>query len=47
MDFGVTGPPETFFVDAYGVVRGKQIGPVTGDVIAAQLAAMGVAVASR
>jgi cytochrome c biogenesis protein CcmG/thiol:disulfide interchange protein DsbE len=46
VDFGVTGPPETFFVDASGVVRGKQIGPVTPDVITAQLAAMGVPVAS-
>jgi cytochrome c biogenesis protein CcmG, thiol:disulfide interchange protein DsbE len=47
VDFGVTGPPETFFVDAAGVVRGKQIGPVTSDVVSAQLGAMGVQVASR
>jgi cytochrome c biogenesis protein CcmG/thiol:disulfide interchange protein DsbE len=47
VDFGVTGPPETFFVDASGVVRGKQIGPVTSDLVAAQLAAMGVQVAAQ
>ena len=42
VSFGVTGPPETFFVDASGVVRGKQFGPVTADVVTAQLAALGV-----
>lgn len=47
VDFGVTGPPETFFVDASGVVRGKQIGPVTSDVIAAQLAGLGVPVTAQ
>ena len=29
VDFGVTGPPETFFVDADGIVRDKQFGPLT------------------
>jgi len=29
IDFGVIGPPETFFVDADGIVRAKQIGPLT------------------
>jgi cytochrome c biogenesis protein CcmG/thiol:disulfide interchange protein DsbE len=43
VSFGVTGPPETFFIDAAGVVRGKQFGPVTSDVVTAQLAALGVA----
>jgi len=47
IDYGVTGPPETFFVDATGVIRGKQIGPVTADVVATQLAAIGVQVAAR
>lgn len=31
IDFGVLGPPETFFVDAAGVVRAKQIGPLTSE----------------
>ncbi len=44
--FGVTGPPETFFIDAGGVVRAKQIGPVTSDAVAAQLAAIGVQVSA-
>ena len=38
IDFGVTGPPESFFVDAGGIVRHKQYGPVTDAVIDAQLA---------
>lgn len=32
IDFGVTGAPETFVVDAQGVIRYKHIGPVTPDV---------------
>lgn len=40
IDFGVTGPPETFFVDADGIVRYKQYGPVTTAVIDEHLASM-------
>jgi cytochrome c biogenesis protein CcmG, thiol:disulfide interchange protein DsbE len=29
IEFGVTGPPETYFIDADGIVRDKQFGPVT------------------
>jgi len=42
IDLGVTGPPETFFVDAAGIVRAHHIGPVTSDLVREQLAAMGV-----
>jgi cytochrome c biogenesis protein CcmG/thiol:disulfide interchange protein DsbE len=42
VDFGVTGPPETFFVDAGGIVRAKQFGPLTAETMAAHLAAIGV-----
>ena len=28
IDFGVTGPPESYFVDAGGIVRAKQFGPL-------------------
>ena len=38
VDFGVTGPPETFFVDADGIVRDKQVGPLTDVTIAERLA---------
>ncbi len=38
IDFGVIGPPETFFVDADGVVRAKQIGPLTADRMVEHLA---------
>lgn len=29
INFGVTGVPETFFIDAKGVIRHKEVGPVT------------------
>ena len=31
--FGVTGFPETFVVDKEGVIRYKQIGPITADAL--------------
>jgi len=42
LDLGVTGPPETFFVDADGIVRYRHIGPLTMDVLREQLAALGI-----
>lgn len=33
IDFGVYGVPETFLIDRQGVIRFKQIGPVTPDVV--------------
>lgn len=43
IDLGVTGPPETFFVDADGIVRARHIGPLTADEIDRQLTALGIA----
>jgi cytochrome c biogenesis protein CcmG/thiol:disulfide interchange protein DsbE len=40
IDFGVTGPPETFFVDADGIVRDKQFGPLTDALLAERLASI-------
>jgi len=37
IDFGVYGAPETFLVDAQGVIRYKRIGMLTPDVIATEL----------
>jgi cytochrome c biogenesis protein CcmG/thiol:disulfide interchange protein DsbE len=37
IDFGVTGAPETFLVDAAGVIRFKYISPITPEVIATEL----------
>lgn len=37
IEFGVTGPPETFFIDARGIVRSKASGPVTDAVLAEHL----------
>jgi cytochrome c biogenesis protein CcmG, thiol:disulfide interchange protein DsbE len=42
VDLGVTGPPETFFVDAAGIVRYRHVGPLTEEVLAEQLAAIGL-----
>ena len=38
IDFGVTGPPETFFVDADGVIRARQWGPLTEELLAERMA---------
>jgi cytochrome c biogenesis protein CcmG/thiol:disulfide interchange protein DsbE len=37
IDFGVTGAPETFLVDAKGIIRYKYISPITPEIIAAEL----------
>lgn len=37
IDFGVSAAPETFVIDAQGVVRFKQTGPLTPDVIAKEI----------
>jgi cytochrome c biogenesis protein CcmG/thiol:disulfide interchange protein DsbE len=42
IDYGVTGPPETFFVDARGIVVARHVGPLTPAVVAEQLAALGI-----
>jgi cytochrome c biogenesis protein CcmG/thiol:disulfide interchange protein DsbE len=33
IDYGVYGVPETFLIDSYGVIRFKQVGPVTQYVV--------------
>jgi cytochrome c biogenesis protein CcmG/thiol:disulfide interchange protein DsbE len=47
LDWGIYGAPETFLVDAGGVVRWKHVGPITDELIALEieprLAAMGTA----
>lgn len=47
IDFGVIGPPETFFVDAEGIVRAKQIGPLTTERMEEHLATILPAEVSR
>ncbi|MEO8252277.1 MAG: DsbE family thiol:disulfide interchange protein [Chloroflexota bacterium] len=42
VNLGVTGPPETFFIDADGIVRARHVGPLTRAVIAAELTALGI-----
>jgi len=41
IDFGVYGMPETFFVDASGVVRARHVGPLTQEAIAGNLRLIG------
>jgi cytochrome c biogenesis protein CcmG/thiol:disulfide interchange protein DsbE len=33
IEFGVYGVPETFVIDKAGVIRHKQIGPITPDIL--------------
>ncbi|HEX7196778.1 MAG TPA: redoxin domain-containing protein [Candidatus Limnocylindria bacterium] len=42
IEFGVTGPPESYFVDADGILRGKVFGPLTDAAMGERLAAIGV-----
>lgn len=42
IDYGVTGPPETFFVNSEGIVVARHWGPLTAEVVANQLAALGI-----
>ena len=37
IDFGVSAAPETYVIDAEGIVRFKQTGPLTPDVIATKI----------
>ncbi len=37
IDFGVYGAPESFLIDAKGVIRFKHIGPITPDVLATKV----------
>jgi cytochrome c biogenesis protein CcmG/thiol:disulfide interchange protein DsbE len=40
LEFGVTGPPESFFIDAAGVIRAKQYGPLSAEALDEHLAAL-------
>ena len=42
IDFGVYGMPETFFIDAKGVVQGRHPGALTPEVLARMLPLIGV-----
>ena len=51
LDFGIYGAPETFLVDARGVIRWKHVGPITDEVMQGELeplfAQLGVPGATR
>lgn len=40
LEYGVTGPPETYFVDAGGVVRDKHFGPMSAAVMHERVAGL-------
>jgi cytochrome c biogenesis protein CcmG, thiol:disulfide interchange protein DsbE len=42
IDYGITGPPESYFVDADGIVRAKQFGPLSEALMDERLAAIGL-----
>jgi cytochrome c biogenesis protein CcmG/thiol:disulfide interchange protein DsbE len=42
LDYGLAGVPETFFIDAQGIIKHKHVGALSPEVMAAQLAALGV-----
>lgn len=42
IDYGVTGPPETFFIDSQGIVVARHVGPLTSAVVARELVALGL-----
>ena len=35
--YGVAGVPETYFIDAQGIIRGKHVGPIDPETLAARL----------
>jgi cytochrome c biogenesis protein CcmG/thiol:disulfide interchange protein DsbE len=37
IDYGVYGVPETYVIDREGVIRYKQVGPVTPDILQTKL----------
>jgi cytochrome c biogenesis protein CcmG/thiol:disulfide interchange protein DsbE len=37
-DYGIYGPPESFFVDREGIIRGRQIGQLSPGDLERQLA---------
>jgi cytochrome c biogenesis protein CcmG/thiol:disulfide interchange protein DsbE len=37
VDYGVAGVPETYFVDAQGVIRGKYVGPLSPELLSARI----------
>lgn len=43
LDWGIYGAPETFLVDAAGIVRWKHVGPITDELIVAEIDPMLVA----
>jgi cytochrome c biogenesis protein CcmG, thiol:disulfide interchange protein DsbE len=43
LDWGVYGAPETFLIDADGIIRAKHVGPITPEIVAEKFAPFVVA----
>jgi cytochrome c biogenesis protein CcmG, thiol:disulfide interchange protein DsbE len=43
LDWGVYGAPETFLIDAEGIIRAKHVGPITNEIVAQKFAPFVVA----
>jgi cytochrome c biogenesis protein CcmG/thiol:disulfide interchange protein DsbE len=41
VDYGTSGVPETYFIDAEGIIRGKHVGPIDMQTLRADLKALG------
>lgn len=37
VDYGVAGVPETYFIDAQGIIRGKHVGPIPPETLATRI----------
>jgi cytochrome c biogenesis protein CcmG/thiol:disulfide interchange protein DsbE len=46
VDYGVAGVPETYFIDAQGVIRGKHVGPIDPQTLASWLKELSSGVAT-
>jgi cytochrome c biogenesis protein CcmG/thiol:disulfide interchange protein DsbE len=41
VDYGVAGVPETYFIDSNGIIKGKHVGPIPPQELAARIQALG------
>ena len=46
VDYGVAGVPETYFIDANGIILGKHVGPLDPESLAAGVRALREGVAA-
>ncbi|NOK19485.1 TlpA family protein disulfide reductase [Corallococcus carmarthensis] len=47
VDYGVAGVPETYFIDAQGIIRGKHVGPIDPQTLTARVKELSQPAAGR